>query len=509
MKKLHFIFALLFLAYTTNAKTIYVSTSGNDATGDGTQLNPYKTITKGLNMVDANGDVIMLAAGTYSEGATCVPKVFNQSIIGESAMNTIVDFSGLTLGFWVDQNTALTFKNLTLQNANNTTNDGGSAIWMHQLTGLTLDNVIVKNNTAKRIGGAICFYGNSLTITNCLFENNYVKDGGSNTWSYGGALFVEAFNDNVNVSIKNATFLNNKSDIFGSVITFWKPRGNPDNVLIENCVFYQNKQFGVIDWGGALHFQSTALNQINAKLVNNTFYDNESGVNLAKTVATVLAQGAKTYLTLANNLISNSSGTGVTMYVLDGSAPFTTGKNNIIRTIGGGLETTDFATNAANNNYVVWDNPMVTGVLLNSSLTDNSSSSVFKVPYLESLSGSTTINNGINSYGSPEIIPTGDIRGAATFGTKDIGAFEFGGVLTFTPTTSWPDFKIFVKDKNIELTSVNLSGKAIRVYNTSGQCIRSFQVNSETINFRLENPGVYIFTVSGNEVSFSQKVILI
>lgn len=53
------------------AKTIYVSTSGNDSTGAGTSASPYRTISKALSTIpkNLNGNTITLsiATGTYAE----------------------------------------------------------------------------------------------------------------------------------------------------------------------------------------------------------------------------------------------------------------------------------------------------------------------------------------------------------------------------------------------------------------------------------------------------------
>jgi len=46
--------------------TVYVATTGNDATGDGTELNPWQTINHALTQVEFGG-VVVVAPGTYEE----------------------------------------------------------------------------------------------------------------------------------------------------------------------------------------------------------------------------------------------------------------------------------------------------------------------------------------------------------------------------------------------------------------------------------------------------------
>ena len=70
----------------TQENVIYVSPTGNDATGNGTQASPYQTIQK-ANEVAKEGDTILLAEGVYRE--TVVPNqnhITYQSAEGASAV---------------------------------------------------------------------------------------------------------------------------------------------------------------------------------------------------------------------------------------------------------------------------------------------------------------------------------------------------------------------------------------------------------------------------------------
>ena len=49
--------------------TIYVATTGNDTTGNGSRVNPYASLTKAMT-VAAGGDGILLADGTYAENTS-------------------------------------------------------------------------------------------------------------------------------------------------------------------------------------------------------------------------------------------------------------------------------------------------------------------------------------------------------------------------------------------------------------------------------------------------------
>ncbi len=66
--------AILLMAVTSgvftsaaNATTYFISPTGNDATGNGTAIKPWKTLYKATSTVSAAGDIIHVNAGTYTE----------------------------------------------------------------------------------------------------------------------------------------------------------------------------------------------------------------------------------------------------------------------------------------------------------------------------------------------------------------------------------------------------------------------------------------------------------
>jgi len=63
------VFLFFWLAGTgiATAAEYYVSTTGNDSTGNGAVTTPYQTIQHVLDNVAASGDTITLRGGTYNE----------------------------------------------------------------------------------------------------------------------------------------------------------------------------------------------------------------------------------------------------------------------------------------------------------------------------------------------------------------------------------------------------------------------------------------------------------
>ncbi len=81
--------ALLFCVNSTFATIYYVSTTGNDATGNGSVSKPWKTLYKATSAVSTVGDIIHVNAGTYIETAQCLLKP-GVSLEGEGAVPSII-----------------------------------------------------------------------------------------------------------------------------------------------------------------------------------------------------------------------------------------------------------------------------------------------------------------------------------------------------------------------------------------------------------------------------------
>ena len=488
------------------AKTIFVSTSGNDNTGDGSSQKPFNTINKALEMVSFPNDTVKILKGTYQVTSTLNLKPYSQIICGESALNTSLDFTGLANAINIDKyNISILFKDLTLQNAGNQFDAGGGLMWINASNSLSLENLIVKNNSANNTGGAICFYGKNLKINNCLFENNKVN---KKTYAYGGALFIQGIDGYTDVKISNSTFYKNSSDVFGGAITFWKTSGSKDNIILTNNVFFENKALDVANnWtSGAVNFQSVSNSKINAILANNTFYNNTSGNG--SYITSLLAQGPKTYLTLVNNVITNKSGDGVSFYVLDGSAPYTNGKNNIIRTIGPEMINQPFFSNQDNRNFYSISNSVVEGVKLSDNLLNKSINGVYNTPFIASLEASTTIDNGLNTYLNPNIVPKFDFIGQAINRTKDIGAYEYYDITKLGNVIQKNSYSIFVRNQVVTINLLYSKKRNISIFNTLGKLIETNQTTNDNVSFLINHKGLYIILIDEDGVTGFQKIIV-
>jgi len=151
MKKL-FTFLLLLMASICQAQT-YINPTGNDATGNGTQASPWKTLYKAAEATNS-GKIIVLA-GTYTETQTVNLKA-GVSIEGAGSASTIIK-SSLT-GQW---STFLKLENSSIGNGNQT------------ISGITFDGQYVSESNYKTWIGIWVTMRNNVTIQNCVIKGFY------------------------------------------------------------------------------------------------------------------------------------------------------------------------------------------------------------------------------------------------------------------------------------------------------------------------------------------------
>ena len=171
---------------------------------------------------------------TYDSGDTIEITLDNTVIDGKGA---IIDMDRSTniQPFYVTAS-GVTFKNLTIQNANY---DGsGCAIYFSSsATSGTVTNCNFTNNTATNYGGAVLMYSGS--VENCNFTNNTATN-------YGGAVYFQNTGE-----VTNCNFTNNTATYYGGAVYF------QNTGEVTNCNFTNNKATEDYSDGGAVYFFST------------------------------------------------------------------------------------------------------------------------------------------------------------------------------------------------------------------------------------------------------------
>jgi len=153
----------------------YVSTTGNDTTGDGSEVNPFRTIQKGID-VSRSGDTVLIEPGTYYENLQVQDKnviLASRYIISLDTSfisSTVIDgtLSDAVIGI---AHSAGQIKGLTITNG---FFGSGGGIMIYQSPATSGDSLLITNN--RIIDNQACgiFTAESKAIiTNNLFADNY------------------------------------------------------------------------------------------------------------------------------------------------------------------------------------------------------------------------------------------------------------------------------------------------------------------------------------------------
>jgi predicted outer membrane repeat protein len=202
---------------------VYVSPTGSDTTGDGTNTNPFATIKNSLNLV-TDGGTIHLQSGTYKTNFVPITVTKNITFLGENPNTTVINGTGRI--FIVSSGVTLNLLNLSLTNA---TSDTGGAIYCNNSSSiLNVTNCNFLGNNANN--GAAIYNMGMITLDSCNFAGNTGSSSGAALYNTGKA------------TVNNCIFTNNKVNAYGTVY-------NTGNLTISSCSFMNN----IVSSGGALY----------------------------------------------------------------------------------------------------------------------------------------------------------------------------------------------------------------------------------------------------------------
>lgn len=373
MKGLFTTLLIVFFFIQINAQTnYYVSTTGNDATGDGSSGNPWQTIQHAVdNLADVSAtNIINIEAGTYTEIIDIsTSNIVDLTLQGESTLTTIIQADVapntaagrvITTSGWP---ATLRINNLTIQNGNTADNGGGiSDRW----GSLYITNCWIKDNTSTLTdnwahGGGGIYSNDEVYATNCTFSGNTAYTG-------GGALLT-----NSNSTFTNCTFTGNSTSYTGdngSALAIWTMG---QTYFITNCTFANNTTAGY----GALC----------------VFYSN---------------------LIIKNTILANNSASNYNDFSYYQAGTITDNGNNIVE--------------SQYQNYLTSVGSLTTSDLSTSLGTNGTSTGTPKLALLNGINAA--VDGGNDAQEShPIATPTTDQRGYTRSGTSDIGAYEYNGVL--------------------------------------------------------------------------------
>ena len=279
--------AVILFAGTSLADNYYVNAStGSNATGNGTQSSPWKTITYGLSQISGTGHVLYVDSGTYNTtlGETFPIAVKNGvSLVGAGIDVSIVDAGGTNIVMRcagiVDATTRIEGFTIKGGNVSGTMQSGGSGFYISGGSALTITNNKVTGNSNYSAG-----YGGGIYVSSSTpsILNNVITGNSPGTFGDGGGIYVV----NASPLIRGNRVVGNIGYGSGVYVT-----GSSSAPRILNNVIAKNKEGGIECVGSS-----------KARIINNTISDN--------TGTGIIINYAQPD-TILNNIISLNTGYGI------------------------------------------------------------------------------------------------------------------------------------------------------------------------------------------------------
>ncbi|MBE6506270.1 MAG: hypothetical protein E7Z73_11180, partial [Methanobrevibacter millerae] len=261
---------------------VYVDASmGDDETGDGSEDNPFKSLSKGLEVASSANDGTVYIVGDYYGGelnynidVLLSPKT-NLTIIGIGEEDVFIDLTNASYLFKIVNAINSDYSNFVMKNViiANLETDNEYPIRLDYVE-TELDNVIFENITSnsRTIITPSC---DNVILTNCVFRNipycsGLISNPGTKNLTIVNVCVYNSSYDNgfgvaENTYISNVSFVNNTGSCIacggGSSIV---------ELLIENSIFIDNA--GAEYHGGVVIYniaRSNHVNVTNCVIVNN------------------------------------------------------------------------------------------------------------------------------------------------------------------------------------------------------------------------------------------------
>jgi hypothetical protein len=264
---------------------VYVTTSGNDATGDGSQASPYKTLSFAFNTIQAvscGASTVHLGAGTFTDTDLSVTND-DITIIGAGVNSTILDGVNQLNRLMTIDASNFSMSDLKVQNygldystCSSSGDCNGGAICVGDgistLTSIGFDGVHFYNNQndgSSGSGGAVYVnVATTVTFDKCEFSDNSAgasTTSASNAINNGGAVCVEGI-----AFMNNCLFYKNISKGYGSAVYVYGSSAEAD---LKHCTVSENTARGNY---GALAVRLGQLEVYNSIAYNNRFSSSNS-----------------------------------------------------------------------------------------------------------------------------------------------------------------------------------------------------------------------------------------
>ena len=476
----------------------WVSTSGNDTTGDGSKNNPFNTINHAITAaLDKSINItIHIMDGTYL-GTGNVNLKYSRiavlNLIGENYGKTIIDGQDNDYFFYFDKGLDVDITNLTFTNGK----AGSNSNWNWGIiygSSLTMNDCIIKNSTSN----SNLLYDIDTQNSKLVFNNlTYINNKG-NMWLGYATINNSYFADNVgaalggvirgtnNLTVINSKFINNtnpkNSNAEGGAVY-------AQNIISINNI-YDSNYAGTK--GGAVYVSGGAK----ATFINDTFINNRAAGDGGAVYAYISSSSFVPVATFENvKFINNSGANGGAATVSGATFNNVTFKDNTANTMGGAIYLFS-VTNGKTSNI-----PDLT--ISNDSLFENNNAPEGKDIYIST----PVANNGVANVTGLTItfndLNVAELAGKLTAQvTHPSGAVISGNTVTFLIDGNYAGIADVVNG----IATYNYVGFEDGKYSLSG----TYDANGKNyiykngtitvkINTILDNITVYVSDAKGND----------
>lgn len=258
----------------------YVSTNGNDQSGDGGWGSPFRSIQRGIDCAKA-GDTVLVERGLYKENINLIYKdsilvascyIFDQS---QSTMSsTIIEAKEPGWVVTIGRSNQVTLRGFTIQKGMGDNSSYGGGIYCYNSSPKILDNIITRNENRYGYGAGVFCYDSDFNIWNNHITYNYNYDGHgagiycyksasdiqhniiSGNYSSGGGSGIHLLNPNSVKIIRNLIHGDSGS---AAVVLYTNAIGITGDFQVINNTISHNQGDGVRYFGGPWSFQNNII----------------------------------------------------------------------------------------------------------------------------------------------------------------------------------------------------------------------------------------------------------
>ena len=215
-------------------RSLYVSEwKGNDATGDGSEEKPYRTLAKGIGVAN-DGDTVLVQPGTYAENVKIEGKAVKLVAVAQPGTNTVIRGDGTCSTVTIAEDAAgSVVDGFVITGGFGNRYNGGWNVYgggVDSLASCEIRNCLILNNgnSSTYFGGGFhaTNKGNNTLVYNCIFEGNAAC-------FCGGATLIEG---EAVVTLERCTVIKNKISYKCGGIGI----ANSGKAIVKDCIVWNN-----------------------------------------------------------------------------------------------------------------------------------------------------------------------------------------------------------------------------------------------------------------------------